>query len=208
MDIGGDFYDVIRLDDDTVAAVVGDVQGHNVTAAALMGQVRTAVRAYATAGADAGEILTRTNHLLVDLDPGLFASCVYLQLDLRRHLACLARAGHPQPLLRHPDGEVQVLDVPGGLLLGIDHETEYPHTEIPLPPGTVLGLYTDGLVETPGIDIDDALADLGAELARTGDRPLEEIADALIRHAQQTSHRSDDIVLLLLRLGAGSDPAP
>ncbi|MEV8632105.1 SpoIIE family protein phosphatase [Streptosporangium sp. NPDC051023] len=208
MDIGGDFYDVIRLDEDTVAAVVGDVQGHNVTAAALMGQVRTAVRAYATAGADPGEVLARTNHLLVDLDPGLFASCVYLRLDLRRNLACLARAGHPQPLLRHPDGEVRVVEVPGGLLLGIDHSVEYPHTELPLPPDAVLALYTDGLVETPGVDIDDALADLGAELARTGDGPLEEVASTLIRHAQQTSHRSDDIALLLLRLAAGDDPRP
>ncbi|MEV7008554.1 GAF domain-containing SpoIIE family protein phosphatase [Streptosporangium sp. NPDC051022] len=205
MDIGGDFYDVIRLDEDTVAAVVGDVQGHNVTAAALMGQVRTAVRAYATAGADPGEVLSRTNHLLVDLDPGLFASCVYLRLDLRSNQACLARAGHPQPLLRLPNGDVQVVGVPGGLLLGIDHSVDYPHTEIALPPGAVLALYTDGLVETPGVDIDDALDDLGAELARTGDRPLEEVADRLIRHAQQTSHRSDDIALLLLRLAGGDD---
>ncbi|GAA3070898.1 SpoIIE family protein phosphatase [Streptosporangium carneum] len=204
MDIGGDFYDVIRLDEDTVAAVVGDVQGHNVTAAALMGEVRTAVRAYATAGADPGEVLSRTNHLLVDLDPGLFASCVYLRIDLRRNVGCLARAGHPQPLLRHPDGQVRVVEAPGGLLLGVDHSVEYPHTEIPLPSGAVLALYTDGLVETPGVDIDDALADLGAELARAGDRPLEEVAETLIKHAQQTSHRSDDIALLLLRLSAGN----
>ncbi|MFF5209665.1 SpoIIE family protein phosphatase [Streptosporangium sp. NPDC000396] len=206
MDIGGDFYDVIRLDDDTVAAVIGDVQGHNVTAAALMGQLRTAVRAYATAGADPGEVLARTNHLLADLDPGMFASCVYLRLDMRRRTACMARAGHPQPLLRHPGGDVQVLDVPGGLLLGIDPEIEYPHTEIPLQAGSVLALYTDGLIETPGIDIDDALADLGTELARTGDRSLEEVADALIRHAQQTSRRSDDIALLLLRPTDDLDP--
>ncbi|MFF4417834.1 SpoIIE family protein phosphatase [Streptosporangium sp. NPDC001559] len=203
MDIGGDFYDVISLSDDTVAAVVGDVQGHNVTAAALMGQVRTAVRAYATAGADPGEVLARTNHLLVDLDPGLFASCVYLRLDLRRNLACLARAGHPQPLMRLPDGRVEVVEVPGGLLLGIDHSVDYPHTEIPLQPGSTLALYTDGLVETPGVDIDEALADLAVELERVGERPLEEVASTLIRHAQQTSHRSDDIALLLLRLAAG-----
>ncbi|GHE43795.1 hypothetical protein GCM10017673_52420 [Streptosporangium violaceochromogenes] len=199
MDIGGDFYDLIRLDENSAAAVVGDVQGHNVTAAALMGQVRTAVRAYATAGADPGEVLSRTNHLLVDLDPGLFASCVYVHFDLRRHRACLARAGHPQPLLRDPGGGVRPLEVPGGLLLGIDHEAEYPHMEISLPPGAVLALYTDGLVETPGADIEDAQADLGDELARTGDRPLEEIADALIRYARHISHRNDDIALLLLR---------
>ncbi|MER5326216.1 PP2C family protein-serine/threonine phosphatase [Streptosporangium roseum] len=206
MDIGGDFYDVIRLTDDTVAAIIGDVQGHNVTAAALMGQLRTAVRAYATTGAGPGEVLARTNRLLADLDPGLFATCVYVQLDLRRRTACLARAGHPYPLLRHPDGGVRVLDVPGGLLLGLDPEAEYPCTEIPLPVGSVLALYTDGLIETPGIDLDDSLAELGIELARVGDQHLDGLADTMIRHAQRTSRRGDDIALLLLRLTAELDP--
>ncbi|MEV4245605.1 SpoIIE family protein phosphatase [Streptosporangium canum] len=206
MDIGGDFYDVIRLTDDTVAAIIGDVQGHNVTAAALMGQLRTAVRAYATTGADPGEVLARTNRLLADLDPDLFATCVYVQLDLRRRRACLARAGHPQPLLRHPDGGVRVLDVPGGLLLGLDPEADYPCVEIPLPVGSILALYTDGLIETPGIDLDDALAELGVELARLGDQHLDELADAMIRHARRTSRRGDDIALLLLRLTAELDP--
>ncbi|WP_433239102.1 SpoIIE family protein phosphatase [Streptosporangium sp. CA-135522] len=206
MDIGGDFYDVIRLTDETVAAIVGDVQGHNVTAAALMGQLRTAVRAYTTAGADPGEVLARTNHLLTDLDPGLFATCVYAHLDLRHHVACLTRAGHPQPLLRSPDGDVQVLDVAGGLMLGVDPEAEYPRTEIPLRAGSTLALYTDGLIETPGVDLDDALAELGSVLADTGGQHLDDVADALIRYAQQTSHRSDDIALLLLRLTAGLGP--
>ncbi|MGV9770405.1 SpoIIE family protein phosphatase [Streptosporangium sp. NPDC003464] len=210
MEIGGDFYDVIRLTDDTVAAVVGDVQGHNVTAAALMGQLRTAVRAYATTGAGPAEVLARTNHLLADLDPGLFATCVYVQLDLRRRVAHLARAGHPQPLLRHPDGDVRVLDIPGGLLLGVDPGAEYPCTEVLLEAGSILALYTDGLIETPGTDLDDALADLGAELARTGEQNLEDLADALIRHARPTGHRSDDIALLLLCPTADpeSDPVP
>ncbi|WP_113702518.1 SpoIIE family protein phosphatase, partial [Nonomuraea lactucae] len=97
MDIGGDFYDLIRLDDTTAAAVIGDVQGHDMTAAALMGQVRTAIHAYATAGASPGEVLAHTNRLLIDLAPELFTSCLYVNLDLRRRRATLASAGHLPP---------------------------------------------------------------------------------------------------------------
>ncbi|WP_158791300.1 PP2C family protein-serine/threonine phosphatase, partial [Streptomyces sp. NRRL WC-3549] len=95
MGIGGDFYDVIRLDATTAAAAIGDVQGHNVNAAALMGQVRTAV--HASAGAPPDEVLARTNRLLADLDPGLFTSCLYVHLDLAGNRARLATAGHPPP---------------------------------------------------------------------------------------------------------------
>ncbi|MER7504311.1 SpoIIE family protein phosphatase [Nonomuraea pusilla] len=200
MDIGGDFYDVIRLPGGSIAAIIGDVQGHNVTAAALMGQVRTAVRAYATTGARPGEVLKRTNHLLVDLDPDLFASCVYVHLDVAARTASLARAGHPQPLLRHPDGRVEVLDLPGGLLLGIDPEAEYPCVELPLDVGAVLALYTDGLIEAPGLDIDDSLAALGGELAHAGARTLDDAAESLMAYARRTNRRSDDVALLLLRL--------
>ncbi|WP_435826719.1 SpoIIE family protein phosphatase [Nonomuraea dietziae] len=206
MDIGGDFYDLIRLPDGAAAAIIGDVQGHNVTAAALMGQIRTAVRAYAAAGADPGEVMYRTNQMLTDLDPGLFASCVYVHLDLPRCEARLARAGHPEPLVRHPNGDVEVIHVPGGLLLGIEPETEYPCTNVPLEVGSLLALYTDGLIEVPGIDIDDGLAALGTRLASDGDQPLNELAESLIRNVEEVGRRSDDVALLLLRLAAESLP--
>ncbi|WP_338894460.1 SpoIIE family protein phosphatase [Streptomyces sp. TG1A-60] len=199
MDIGGDFYDLIRLDTTTAAAAIGDVQGHNVNAAALMGQVRTAV--HATAGAPPNEVLARTNRLLTDLDPDLFTSCLYVHLDLAARTACLATAGHPPPLLRHPDGRTEALHLPPGLLLGIDPEAAYASTEIPLPPGSVLALYTDGLVEAPGTDIDDAVDDLAHVLARTepvGPRGMNAVADTLIQHARRSAPRSDDIALLLI----------
>ncbi|MEU8872122.1 SpoIIE family protein phosphatase [Streptomyces javensis] len=198
MDIGGDFYDLIRCDATTVAAAIGDVQGHNVNAAVLMGQVRTAV--HATAGAPPGEVLARTNRLLTDLDPGLFTSCLYAHIDLAHHRAHLATAGHPQPLLRHPDGHTEILDLPPGLLLGIDPDTDYPTTEIPLPPGAVLALYTDGLVESPDVDLDDATADLADKLTQAPDQSMTTLADTLIRHDPRTDPRGDDIALLLLRL--------
>ncbi|SCY32951.1 Serine phosphatase RsbU, regulator of sigma subunit [Streptomyces sp. 136MFCol5.1] len=197
IDVGGDFYDLIHLDTDLAAAAIGDVQGHNVNAAALMGQVRTAV--HATAGASPGQVLARTNRLLTDLDPGLFTSCLYVQLDLARHRACLATAGHPPPLLRHPDLHTEIIPLTPGLLLGIDPTAEYPETNIPLPPGAVLALYTDGLVETPGIDLDDATADLAAQLAQARGQTLDALADTLIHHAQRSAPRNDDIALLLMR---------
>ena len=198
MEIGGDFYDLVPTQGHA-AAVIGDVQGHNVTAAGLMGQIRTAVRAYTTVGQPPEDVMRSTNRLLIDLGSDLFASCLYLRLDPERGRAVMARAGHPPPLLRRPDGRVRVLDLAGGPLLGIDAAATYPTTEVLLAPGSVLVLYTDGLIESPGLDIEDALADLGRRLAEAGDRPLDELADGLVRHSAATHERADDVALLLLR---------
>lgn len=199
MDIGGDFYDLM-LSQGRAAAVIGDVQGHNVTAAGLMGQIRTAVRAYTTVGQPPEEVMRSTNRLLIDLGSELFASCLYLRLDPARGVAVMARAGHPPPLLRRPDGKVRVLDLAGGPLLGIDASATYPTTEVPLTPGSVLALYTDGLIESPGVDIEDALAALGRRLAEKGDQPLDALADSLVQLDEAaTQGRPDDVALLLLR---------
>ncbi|GAA2911675.1 SpoIIE family protein phosphatase [Streptosporangium fragile] len=203
MDIGGDFYDLIRLDDTTVAAVIGDVQGHNVTAAALMGQVRTAVRAYASAGAAPDEVLARTNRLLTDLDSGLLTSCLYVHLDLADHKVCLATAGHLPPILRHSDGRTEILDVKPGPLLGVDPDAEYPGVGASLPPGDLLALYTDGLIESPGTDLGDAAVDLATRLAWGRHEPVENLADILISHTRRADLHSDDIALLLLTPHAG-----
>ncbi|MFJ8187648.1 SpoIIE family protein phosphatase [Streptomyces sp. NPDC096105] len=197
--VGGDFYDLIRLDENTAAAAIGDVQGHNVDAAALMGQVRTAVHAHATVGAPPDHVLRGTNRLLTDLDPGLFTSCLYAHLDLGRGRACLATAGHPPPLLRHGDGRTELLSIPPGLLLGIDPTARYPSLECALPPGCVLVLYTDGLVEAPGVDPDDATAALAGLVEQSDPCDLDAMADTLVRHAPTPG---DDIALLLL----GPDP--
>ncbi|MBT2398299.1 SpoIIE family protein phosphatase [Streptomyces sp. ISL-100] len=196
MDVGGDWYDVV----DTgrgMALVVGDVQGHGVAAAATMGQLRSAVRAFALAGQDPQEVMRDTNRLLIDIDPGQFASCCYIVLDPASGSAHGVRAGHPQPLLRHPDGRTEVLDLDGGVVLGVDHEASYPVTELWLSPGAVLALFTDGLVEQPGIDIDQGIERLRATLADTGSSSLAETADRLIREARQAADRPDDIALLL-----------
>ncbi|MFF8974211.1 SpoIIE family protein phosphatase [Streptomyces sp. NPDC014995] len=204
MDIGGDFYDVIRLGDTAAAAVIGDVQGHNVAAAALMGQVRTGVHAHATLGTKPDHVLSRTNRLLTDLAPDLFTSCLYAHLDFAGGRVTLASAGHPPPLLRLADGDTRPVDVPPGPLLGIDPDAVYPVTEIPLTPGLMLAFYTDGLIETPGVDLDDAISRLAGHLAHADDRDLDRLIDDLLSKAGTTGQRTDDIALLVLQYVPGA----
>ncbi|MFI5980206.1 SpoIIE family protein phosphatase [Streptomyces sp. NPDC051555] len=197
MDVGGDWYDVIETEPGLLALVIGDVQGHGVAAAATMGQLRSAVRAFALSGSSPQEVVSGTNRLLIGLDPGQFASCCYVLLDPASGRARAVRAGHPQPLLRRPDGRAEVLDLPGGVVLGIDPRAAYPVTELTLEVGAVLALYTDGLVEEPGTDIDVGVERLRAALAAAGPGPLTETADLLISEAGQATDRPDDIALLL-----------
>ncbi|MFF4487976.1 SpoIIE family protein phosphatase [Streptomyces sp. NPDC001544] len=203
MDVGGDWYDVVEAGDG-LALVIGDVQGHGVQAAATMGQLRSAVRAFALGDRPPDEVMSGTNRLLIDLDPGQFASCCYLRLDPATGAARVARAGHPPPLLRSPDGRTRVLDLPGGVVLGVDPRAQYPVAELTLEPDAILALYTDGLVERPGTDIDAgigalrvALARAGAAAGRRGGRSLSGVADRLTSTARHATDRPDDVALLL-----------
>ncbi|MFE1312709.1 SpoIIE family protein phosphatase [Streptomyces sp. NPDC058755] len=203
MDVGGDWYDVVEAGDG-LALVIGDVQGHGVQAAATMGQLRSAVRAFALGDRPPDEVLSGTNHLLIDLDPGQFASCCYVRLDPATGQARAARAGHPPPLLRHPDGRTEVLDIPGGVVLGVDPCAQYPETDLRLEPDAILALYTDGLVERPGADIDEgitalrlALAKAGGVAGRRGGRSLAGVADRITATARHAAARPDDVALLL-----------
>ncbi|MCH0566701.1 SpoIIE family protein phosphatase [Streptomyces sp. MUM 2J] len=202
MDIGGDFYDLIPLGDTAAAAVIGDVQGHDVAAAALMGQVRTAVRAHSALDATPDQVLTRTNRLLTDLGADLFVSCLYAHLDFAAGRMTLAGAGHPPPILRRPEGDARPLDMTPGPLLGIEADADFPLTGTPLTPGLMLALYTDGLIERPGVDLDDSIADLARQLARTGDRDLDALIDSLVENTGTRGRRTDDVALLVLQCTA------
>ncbi|MFJ8074292.1 SpoIIE family protein phosphatase [Streptomyces sp. NPDC096176] len=196
MEVGGDWYDVVETGSG-LALVVGDVQGHGVAAAATMGQLRSAVRAFALSRHDPQEVMTGTNRLLIDLDPGQFASCCYIELDPVTGVGQAVRAGHLQPLLRHPDGTTDVCDLAGGIVLGVDADATYPVTEMCLEQGAVLALFTDGLVERPGIDIDLGIEWLRTTLADLGAARLSDTADRLINEARRSADRPDDIALLL-----------
>ncbi|MFD4370347.1 SpoIIE family protein phosphatase [Streptomyces sp. NPDC058486] len=197
MDVGGDWYDVVETARGELALVIGDVQGHGVAAAATMGQLRSAVRAFALSGLPPQEVVRGTNRLLIDLDPGQFASACYVVMDSRTGDLRAVRAGHPQPLLRHPDGTAELLEIAGGVVLGVDGRATYPVTRLRLAEGAVLALFTDGLVERPGADIDEGVERLRRTLASTGSLPLAEAADRLIHEAVRASDRPDDIALLL-----------
>ncbi|MGW0395304.1 SpoIIE family protein phosphatase [Streptomyces sp. NPDC003042] len=197
MDVGGDWYDVIETSPGMLALVIGDVQGHGVAAAATMGQLRSAVRAFALSGSDPEQVMGGTNQLLIGLDPGQFASCCYVLLDRASGSVRAVRAGHPQPLLRHADGRTEVLNLPGGVVLGVDAGAAYPVTELRLAPGDVLALYTDGLVEKPGTDIDVGVERLRAALTAARPTPLTELADRLVSEQGNSADRPDDIALLL-----------
>lgn len=202
MDIGGDWYDVIPTGRG-VCLVIGDVEGHSIAAAATMAQLRSAVRAFAAVGHTPDDVMAGVNRTLIDLGPGLLASCCYIHLEPHGHHAYAVTAGHPPPLLRRPDGTTEALELDVGPLLGVDRASAYPATRIDLPPRSVLALYTDGLVEERDADIDVGIGRLRASLAHAPADSLDELANRLLHNARGSSYRADDIALLLTEYGSG-----
>ncbi|QKW30595.1 SpoIIE family protein phosphatase [Streptomyces seoulensis] len=195
LEVGGDWYDVIPLPDHHVALVIGDVQGHSAGAATLMGQMRTALRAYAVEGHPPDVVVSHANRLLLDMETDLFATCAYVDVDMEAGTAWCVRAGHLPPVLRHPDGGTEIVHAEGGPPLGVQSEADFPMTPVRLRSGAVLALATDGLVESPDADIDVGLDRLARGLAGADPGHLGLVADALLTGAR----RDDDIALLLLR---------
>ncbi|MFE7900177.1 SpoIIE family protein phosphatase [Streptomyces sp. NPDC057424] len=196
MAIGGDWYDVITTGRG-VALVIGDVEGHSVGAAAVMGQLRSAVHAFAASERPPQEVITHTNRLLTELESDVCATCCYIELDPGTGRALAVRAGHPPPLLRHPDGRAETLDLVGGVMLGVQPASVYPVTALTLAPGSVLALYTDGLVERPGSDIETGIDAVRHRLSETPADSVEYLADRLVRTARRARERPDDVALLL-----------
>ncbi|MFC0596784.1 ATP-binding SpoIIE family protein phosphatase [Streptomyces palmae] len=217
LQVGGDWYDVIDLPSGRTALVIGDVQGHDVRAAGLMGQLRIALRAYAAEGHHPDAVLCRASHFLSGLtrsedgDDPRFATCLYVEIDPATGFMDVARAGHGDPAIRHPDGAVTTWHTSGGLPLGIDPDSDYPTTRIGLAPGETLLMCTDGLIETGGHDLDTGWQRIRAvceEHASVDTGDLESLADALVQavHGPASHHttgpladrREDDIALLLV----------
>ncbi|MFJ9823181.1 SpoIIE family protein phosphatase [Streptomyces sp. NPDC101160] len=199
--VGGDWYDVIPLPRGRVGVVVGDVQGHDTHAAAIMGQLRIALRAYAGEGHAPSTVLARASRFLAELDTNRFATCTYAQVDLAGGTVRGVRAGHLGPLIRHTDGRVGRPKLRGGLPLGLATvfgEEEFPETRLDLVPGETLVLCTDGLVEQPGTDIETGLAAL-AEAVSSGPPQAEALADHLSERLWERWGSGDDVALLVLR---------
>lgn len=199
-DIGGDWYDVIPLPSGRFGMIIGDVQGHDTHAAAVMGQLRIVLRAYAAEGHSPATVIARASDFLHELDTDRFATCLYAEVDLATGVVQLVRAGHVDPLLRAPDGTCRRVTVDGGLPLGLSAEfarLDYPVTTLELDPGHTLLLFTDGLVEEPGTDLDDGTRRL-ATVVQGGPRDLQLLADQLCDVADEWGG-ADDVALLLLR---------
>lgn len=198
-DIGGDWYDVIPLPGGRVAAVIGDVQGHDTHAAAVMGQLRIVLRAYAAEGHTGPTVMARASAFLADLDTDRFATCLYAEIEPSTGWLRMVRAGHLDPLLVRTDGGCRPLPVVGSLPLGLLHlgPLDYRETVLELEVGETLLMFTDGLVERPGTDIEAGINDL-ANSVRRGPHDLRQLADWLAEEPGELSG-ADDIALLLLR---------
>ncbi|MEW1689375.1 SpoIIE family protein phosphatase [Streptomyces sp. NPDC091265] len=208
-DIGGDWYDVIPLPGGRVGAVIGDVQGHDTHAAAVMGQLRIVLRAYAAEGHSPATVMARASVFLHELDTDRFATCTYAEADLTTGVVQLVRAGHVDPLVRDVDGSCRKVPVEGGLPLSLSAEfgrLEYPVTTVELDPGQTMVLFTDGLVELPGADLDEGMQ-LLTSMVRGGPQDLQQLADRLCDSVDERGGE-DDVAVLLLRRKAAHAPQP
>jgi PAS domain S-box-containing protein len=209
--VGGDWFDVIRLSWARVALVVGDVVGHGIHASATMGMLRTAVRTLADEDLPPDELLIRLDDLVsrfsATADAGnddaaeneVGATCLYAVYDPVSRRCSLARAGHPLPALVTPDGAVRFLDMPASPPLGLGG-LPFESTEIELPPGSILALYTDGLIESRDHDIDIGLEQLRRALSRPAPS-LETTCDNVLRTVLG-ERPADDVALLVARTHA------
>ncbi|MGW4440977.1 PP2C family protein-serine/threonine phosphatase [Streptomyces sp. NPDC004596] len=202
LNIGGDWYDAFPQPDGSVLAVIGDVTGHGLRAAVIMGQLRTALRAYAVEGNGPGRILTLLHRMLRHQQPELYATCAVARFTPGDPAVVWAAAGHPPAITRDPGGRVRVLDLKPGIMLGVPLAYEYEEHIVRLPPGSTLALYTDGLVERRAAGIDAGIERLGRALEALGAAELEDLdaaAESLLKPMLHDSEHDDDVCLLLCR---------
>ncbi|MCX4966744.1 serine/threonine-protein phosphatase [Streptomyces sp. NBC_00654] len=205
LDIGGDWYDGFPLPDGALGFAIGDVQGHDVEAAAFMGQIRIAMRAIAATASDPGDVMARTNDLLLSVDSALFATCTFLRLDPRTWELHSARAGHVACVWGTVDGLSGITEDPGGLPLGIAAGEHYPVTRRTLDTAGTLVLLTDGVVEGPSLLIEDGLDRVRRLVGAHSGASAEELADEVLGAAEFTGHE-DDAAVLVLRHEAARRP--
>ncbi|MBP2583640.1 serine phosphatase RsbU (regulator of sigma subunit)/anti-sigma regulatory factor (Ser/Thr protein kinase) [Streptomyces sp. PvR006] len=195
--VGGDWYDVITLGAGRTALVIGDVMGRGVRAAAVMGQLRTAVRAYARLDLPPHEVLQLLDGLAAEIDASQIATCVYAIHDPNEGKLVYASAGHLPMLVRDEDGTVRRAEDPTGPPLGTGG---WLHTSgsIALPPGSTAVLYTDGLVERRREDIDEGVAALARALSGASGTP-QVVCDRLLRSLGVTAEHDDDVAVLVVQ---------
>jgi Stage II sporulation protein E (SpoIIE)/PAS fold/GAF domain len=196
-EVGGDWFDVITLGPERCALIVGDVTGHDMRAASLMGQLRTATRTLAMLDLTPSEILTRLDRITADLaDEETSATCVYAVHDTGTGTWEMARAGHPLPAVVRPGREATFLDLPPGTPLGVGGG-QYETVRVQLPRESTLVLYTDGLIETRTADLDAGMARLADTLDNVSALAPGQACDSLL--ATLAPKPADDIAVLMVR---------
>ncbi|CAN5140895.1 hypothetical protein BH20ACT22_BH20ACT22_01920 [soil metagenome] len=196
VNVGGDWFDVVALPGGRTGIAVGDVVGRGVRAASVMGQTRTAFRAYALDGNPPETVVERLNRLLPTLDRDHFSTMVYLVWDPTEGMSMVS-AGHPPPLLREASGRTSYLDHRASAPLGVLGDAAYRCHKFGLEAGSTLLLYTDGLIEQQG-GLEDGLARLREAVALETD-DVEALCDQVLEHMLDADAK-DDVALLVLRL--------
>jgi len=196
-EVGGDWFDVVPLTSGRVALVVGDVMGHGIRAAATMGQLRTAARTLITMDLTPDQLLRRLDETASAIGEGQFATCICAVFDPADRSCTVACAGHPPPVVTQPDGSTRLLEVPAGAPLGVGG-VPFESTEFTLPEESVLVLYTDGLVERRGRDLDEGLDLLSRAVGRRNGS-LEQDCDAVLA-AMSAGDSDDDIAVIMARV--------
>jgi serine phosphatase RsbU (regulator of sigma subunit) len=194
--VGGDWYDVFPLPGDRVGIVMGDVVGHGMPAAVVMGRLRSALRAYALDVEDPAEVLRRLDRKAKHFEFGTMATVSYAVVDRGRDRVNIALAGHLPPMIAEPTGEVILADLPVGRPTGFSDDSSYRATEVDLHPGAVICFYTDGLVERRNRTIDEGLDRLRNTITAT----TPEMVCARVMSVLVGNERArDDIAVLAMR---------
>ena len=204
---GGDWYDLLPIDENRVAVVVGDVVGHGATAAAVMGQLRSALAAYLLDGHSPAAALERLDRFARRVPGSAGSTCVCLVVDCGTGALCWASAGHPPVLLLEPAGP-RYLEEGGGTVLGVVGRPPYRQAEAVIEPGSSVLLYTDGLVERRGEVLDEGQERLARAAARVRDLPPDELVSAVVDTALADgalgdAAAPDDIAVVAVRLVPG-----
>ena len=203
--LGGDWYDAFTVPGGRLGMAIGDVSGRGFHAAALMGQLRSGLRAYAMEGGSPAEVVGRLSQLLRQLEPGRNATLQYLLLDPQEGSLLLASAGHPPPLVLNGGGAGSFVELRGSVPLGAVRYASYEEVETRLEPGATLVLYTDGVIERPGEPLDAGLERL-LEAATRADRDPLGICDAIVGALLPDGATRDDAALLVVRALPLSNP--
>jgi PAS domain S-box-containing protein len=196
--VGGDWYDALPLEGGRVGVAMGDVVGHGIAAAALMGQLRHAMRAYALEGHPPAGVLDRLDRVVRSLDGGQMATLLYLVVDPKHGEVRFANAGHVPPLVIPPEGDAEYLQSAKNPPLGVFESPNHREMTTELAPGATIVLYTDGLVEERGVSIDQGLEALRLAASQDTCHP-DELLDRLVAAMLAIHPANDDIAILALR---------